>query len=274
MDIEEKKYLETYDINKYDRPSVTTDIALFTMRTSEEDSYRHEPENHLSILLIKRGEHPFKGKWALPGGFIQRGESIEECAFREISQETGAAPTALMPVEVFSNPDRDPRGWVISHAFLSVSSEGAVSVKGGDDAADARWFDVELSYEGDIVVLTLVNDDIRLSASLKKQLSMFKKQHYEVLDNGELSFDHAAIILSSLDSLKLCARDFELIFDFLPEKFTLTELQRVQETVLCETVVAANFRRKVASYVTETDEYTSGAGHRPAKLFKRNFKEE
>lgn len=88
-------------------------------------------------------------------------------------------------------------------------------------------------------------------------------------DNGGLAFDHAEIIAKALTALRSCAKDFEMIFDFLPEKFTLTELQNVQETVMNISVLPANFRRKVSGLVTETDEYTEGAGHRPAKLYRR-----
>lgn len=275
MELTEKQYLSSYDITQYERPSVAADIALFTMRTTEEDSYRHEPENHLSLLLIRRGEHPYKGCWALPGGFLRKGESIDECAAREISQEAGVSPTALMAVDVFSEPDRDPRGWIISHSFLSIAATGAVEVSGGDDAAEACWFDVEVAYPAEnALTLTLRSGETELTAALQRRSGKFGKPHYEITDGGGLAFDHAAIIASALNSLKGCAKEFALIFDFLPEKFTLTELQRVQETVLNETVLPANFRRKVAPYVTETDEYTSGAGHRPAKLFKRNTQEE
>ncbi len=273
--LSEKKYLSEYDINLYDRPSVAADIALFTMRTTEEDSYRHEPENHLSLLLIRRGEHPYKSCWALPGGFLRKEESIEACAAREISQEAGVTPAALMAVDVFSEPQRDPRGWIISHSFLSIASMGAVEVTGGDDADDACWFDVWYTeLDKNNVKLTLHSSDIEIIAILRKSKKCFGKAHYEIEDSGGLAFDHAAIIASALDALKGCAKEFELIFDFLPEKFTLTELQRVQETILNESVLTANFRRKVAPYVLETDECTSGAGHRPAKLFKRNTTED
>ena len=84
-----------------------------------------------------------------------------------------------------------------------------------------------------------------------------------------LAFDHAAIIASALSLLRIQAKDYDVIFDFLPEKFTLTALQRVQETILNVSVLPANFRRKISDYVIETNEFTVGAGHRPAKLFTR-----
>ena len=267
---DEKSFLTEYSLDNYDRPSVAADIVLFTMRTEAENSYRHEPKSNLSLLLIRRGEHPFLDCWALPGGFMRGRETTEECAYREITEEAGVTPAALMSVGVFSEPDRDPRGRVISHAFLSVAGGEHISVFGGDDAIDARWFDVSFYNDTDgSCILTLTNENTVLKAVLTEKNSRFGRTEYNIVNSGGLAFDHGKIIASALAQLRKYAKDFELIFDFLPEKFTLTELQRVQETIMNISVLPANFRRKIAGYVTETDEYTSGAGHRPAKLFRR-----
>ncbi|MBQ8687005.1 MAG: NUDIX hydrolase [Ruminococcus sp.] len=265
----EETFLSEYRLEDYDRPSVAADIALFTIRSEEENSYRHEPENHLSLLLIQRGEHPFQGAWALPGGFMRADETIEACAYREITTETNVTPSALMSVGVFSEPDRDPRGRIISNAFLSIIGEENVQAAGGDDAADARWFKVQFEEGVERSILTLKETDITIEAVLRKKHSRFGRTEYEILESGGLAFDHAKMIAAALALLRQNAKDFELIFDFLPERFTLTELQKVQETIMNISVLPANFRRKIAGYVTETDEYTKGAGHRPAKLFRR-----
>lgn len=266
----QEKFLSEYSIENYERPSVASDIAIFTIRTEAEDSYRHEPKKNLSLLLIKRGEHPYLNSWALPGGFMRPDETVEECAYREITEETGITPAALMSAGVFSKPDRDPRGRIISHAFLSVAGGECLEVSGGNDAIDARWFDVCFDNNSDgSCVLTLTNDDTVLRAVLKEKSSRFGRTEFDIIDNGSLAFDHAQIIAAALSLLKKSAKDFELIFDFLPEKFTLTELQKVQETIINISVLPANFRRKIANLVVETDEYTSGAGHRPAKLYIR-----
>ncbi len=269
---DEELFLSAYNIENYDRPSVASDIVIFTIRTEAEDSYRHEPKNNLSMLLIKRGEHPYMNSWALPGGFMRADETIEECAYREITEEAGITPAALMSVGVFSEPDRDPRGRIVSHAFLSVAGSGTQDIMSGDDAIAAKWFDISFDTDSDgNSVLTLTNGSTVLRAVLKEKLSRFGRTEFDIIENGNLAFDHAKIIAAALASLKKGARDFELIFDFLPEKFTLTELQRVQETVMNISVLPANFRRKIANLVEETDEYTSGAGHRPAKLFRRKY---
>jgi ADP-ribose pyrophosphatase YjhB (NUDIX family) len=272
----EKEYLSQYNINDFERPSVTTDIAAFMIRSEETDNYKRDSENRLSILLVKRGVHPYKDCWALPGGFLKPDETVEECALREITEETNVTPVALLPIGVFSEPGRDPRGWIISNAFFSVITEESVKQVGGDDAADAQWFDVFFEQEnnGDYhLSLSLRgstgSESVKLDSILKKERTKFGKNTFMIKDSGGLAFDHAGIIAAAVSLLRNYAQDFNTIFDFLPEKFTLNEVQKVQETILNTTILPANFRRKINDYVIETDEYTQGAGHRPARLYRR-----
>ena len=90
--MDEKSFLSEYSIENYERPSVTTDIAVFALRYEENGNYRQNSSKKLSVLLIKRGEYPYKGMWALPGGFLRKGETVEECAVREIFEETSVKP--------------------------------------------------------------------------------------------------------------------------------------------------------------------------------------
>ena len=266
----EKKFLADYRLSDYDRPSVTADVAAFMVRAEEKESYRKNPENALQILLIRRGGHPYKDCWALPGGFLQRGETVEQCALREIEEETGVKPVSILPVAVFSEPDRDPRGWILSHAYVSVISEESVRQRGMDDAADAQWFRV--SFDGgekDEYHLTLTHGDVSLSAVLTAEKTSFGRTSFRILDRGGLAFDHAAIIAAALTALRNEAKNYEAVFDFLPETFTLSALQKVQETITNVSMLPANFRRMVSGYVEETKEYVRGEGHRPAKLYRR-----
>ena len=267
----EKEFLKNYNIKDYERPSVTTDVAAFTIEFRNEQSYRRNPENALKILLIKRKGYPFKDHWALPGGFLQKGETIEQCAVREMFEETGVQPASLMSVGVYSEPDRDPRGWIISNAYACVISDEDIRATAGDDASQAVWFDISFEQiQNGGYVLTLKNgEDITITSLLEEVDSRFGKTTFQIKDPGELAFDHAKIIASALTCLRSSAEKFEAIFDFLPETFTLTALQKVQETIMNISILPANFRRKVSSMVEETDQYLTGAGHRPAKLFKR-----
>lgn len=270
---DEELFLSAYNIEDYDRPSVATDIAVFSIYGKKADSHRKDEDTRLSILLIKRGEHPFMNKWALPGGFLKPTETVEQCAYREITEETGLIPVSLMPIGVFSEPDRDPRGRIISNAFVSVVGEENVRLMSGDDAIDARWFDIDFKFESDgVFKLRLTNADVVIAAELKETDTRFGETRYELIAEAELAFDHARIIATALSVLRDKAEKGDIAFDFLPEKFTLAALQRVQETLIGITLLSANFRRKMADYVEQTDEFTDGVGHRPARLFKRKIK--
>ena len=266
----ESEFLKTYNVNEYERPSVTSDIVIFKIRRQSKGSYRKNAEGILTLLLIRRGGHPFKGCWALPGGFLEPNETIEECALREVTEETGITPNVLMPVAVFSAPGRDPRGWIISNAFTSILSENSVTAVGRSDAAEADWFDIQLEEtKSGKLLLSLSNENENISAVLREKENRFGLPKFEIENSGGLAFDHAAIIATSLRALQARIKNFEYIFDFLPEKFTLTALQEVQETVMNIEVLPANFRRKIADYVEDTGEYSLGSGHRPAKLFRK-----
>jgi len=265
---EEKEFLKSYNIEMYDRPSITTDIVAFKIRSKEGDTYRHNAKSNLSILLVRRGEYPFKDKWALPGGFLRKEETIEECAYREIKEETGVLPVSLMPIGVFSDIDRDPRGRIVSNAYLSIISDDATPFA-GTDATEAKWFDVSFEELNDDCKLTLSNENIVIECQLKKLETIFKKTDFGIINGDQLAFDHARIISTAIALLRESSKDYDLILDFLPEKFTLTELQNVTEAIMNVTLTPANFRRKVSEFVMETDEQLSGVGHRPAKLFKR-----
>ncbi|MCR5608729.1 MAG: NUDIX hydrolase [Lachnospiraceae bacterium] len=267
--MEEKEFLKNYNMKDYERPSVTTDVVVFKVRSTKSDNYRQNSGNNLSMLLIKRGGHPYKDCWALPGGFFQSGETVEECAKREIFEETKVLPVAIMPVGIFSTPLRDPRGWIISCAYASILASD-VNQEAGDDASDAQWFDITFDEDdkGNFI-MELVHEDVTLKAVLRETKTEFGRTSFDIKESGGLAFDHASIIATALSVLKYNANDYETIMNFLPEKFTLTQMQNIQETILNISILPANFRRKVADYVVETDEFTQGAGHRPAKLYKR-----
>ncbi|MBQ6846854.1 MAG: NUDIX domain-containing protein [Oscillospiraceae bacterium] len=267
---DEELFLSAYNIEDYDRPSIATDIVVFSMHGEEAECHRKDAKQKLSLLLIKRGEHPFMNKWALPGGFLKANETIEECALREITEETNLTPVSIMPIGVFSEPDRDPRGRIVSNAFVSVVSEENVKVMSGDDAIAAKWFDVDFEFQKDgIFRLVISSGDEKIVAELLEKNKRFGKSEFEIISNDGLAFDHAKIIATSLSTLRNEAEKLEVAFDFLPERFTLASLQKVQEILTGETLLTANFRRKIAGLVEETEEYTEGVGHRPARLFKR-----
>lgn len=290
---EEKEYLAQYDIAKYDRPSIAADMAVFSVMGDGRENYRKLPEKKLKILLVERASQPCKGRWALPGGFCQKGEEIYDTAQRELLEETQVTDAYLQLAGVFGEEGRDPRGWIISHTFIALIDGEKYRVRAGSDAWDARWFEIYFTKEEieeeqredfrlkkAIYRLQLINRDsekpIQLQAVIREEriLKQFQvKTVYDIEEEQGFAFDHAKLIVYALLNLRQrIETDGRIVFDLMPEYFTLTELQNVTEIILGKELLSANFRRKMTDYVVETDQMVTGAGHRPAKLFKRSMR--
>ena len=173
----EKEFLASYDSDKYPKPSLTADVAMFA-RTAG---------GGLKLLLIRRGGHPCLGCLALPGGFAEKNEPLEATAARELQEETGVTGAALTLVGVYSKPGRDKRGWVVTAAYAAVVNEGEVAPRAADDAADAQWYDVE--WDGASRVLTLRRDALAVRVSNGTEL---------FTGAPALAFDHAQIITDAV----------------------------------------------------------------------------
>lgn len=202
----DKEFLKSYDASKYERPSVTVDMLIFTV----------DIKKGLELLLIKRKNPPFKDAWAIPGGFVEMKESLDEAAARELKEETGIKKLHMEQLYTFGEVDRDPRTRVISVAYLALVPKDKLKVKAGDDAADAKWYGVALS-EGRLTF----DQDI------------------------ELAFDHENIIMLAIERLrgKLSYTDIATNLVGDKERFTIYELQKINEAILGRDLNAANFRR-------------------------------
>jgi len=119
-------------VYEWPRPMVSVDAVVFGFFA-----------NKARLLLIKRGNEPFKGKWAVPGGYVEIDEELEDAAARELAEETGLSAVPLQQMRTFGKCGRDPRGRQITIAFMGIAAEGKTKIKAGDDAADAQWFDIE-----------------------------------------------------------------------------------------------------------------------------------
>ena len=291
MSEEEKRYLEQYDIDSYERPSVATDIAIFSvMETAEAENFRKLPKKSLRLLLVCREAYPYKGSWALPGGFCKPGEDVPETAKRELLEETGVQNAYLSLFGSFGEADRDPRGWVISNAFLALIDAEKYQLSAGTDAREAAWFTVEVVpaevkkevKENFARMETEYNLSFRqeetgvLLTAKVTECKTFCDYHesveFKITENNGLAFDHGKIILRAWQYLReTLEHDPRIVFDLMPELFTLNRLQNAMELISGQELLTANFRRKIADYVVETDKVTEGKGHRPAKLFMRNL---
>ncbi len=293
MSKEEQEFLKGYDITKYERPSVAADMAIFSiMEEGERDNFRKLPQKALKLLLVKRAEYPFKDHWALPGGFCKPEEEVYETAKRELYEETNIKSAYLSLAGIFGEVDRDPRGWIISNTFLSLIDSTDCKLRAGTDVWEAKWFSVKLTkteIKKEIVGetatmeneyrLCLVHEESGLVLYAKiREYKQFVNYHetvkFEIMESNHIAFDHAKLILHTLLFLRKSVKnDLTLVFDLMPKYFTLTQLQNSLELILDQKLLAANFRRKMNDYVIETEQIIEGAGHRPAKLFKRNIKE-
>lgn len=294
---EEREYLENYNIGQFERPSVATDIVAFAvMQDGEQSNIRKLENRELKLLLVKRSQFPYKGAWALPGGFLRPGETIEETAKRELLEETGVENPFLHLAGVYSEAGRDPRGWIISNSFISLINAENCSLRADTDAWDAAWFCVKLKSDNTssddststtkMIKHTLTlsfdsassdsnikgDENIQIKAIVSEKSTRKGHNHvssYQIVDSGELGFDHAKIIVQSLLELRdMMEYDLRIAFDLLPESFTLAQLQSTIEKVTDKKFLSANFRRKASDYVEETGEIIEGYGHRPAMLFR------
>ncbi|WP_410770277.1 NrtR DNA-binding winged helix domain-containing protein [Fontibacillus sp. BL9] len=285
----EGEFLERYRAGDYERPSVAADMVIFTVTDEEADSYRKLPEKELRILLIRRGGHPFLGKWALPGGFVRPSETTEQAAARELREETGVDDVYLEQLYTFSDIGRDPRTWVMSCSYMALINSDKLELKAGDDATEAAWFKLsyrllrerkELVEDGYVKTLEyelkLSSEGEELTAVVARTVtarSTSTGTDYAIVSNDGLAFDHAKIIACAIERLRGKVNYTDIALHLMPKLFTLTELQQVYEVILDKELLKAAFRRKVADLVAETDHYTENAGHRPSRLYRRNLED-
>jgi 8-oxo-dGTP diphosphatase len=240
---DEAAFLADYDPSRYPPVAVTVDVVLLTVRAGR-----------LAVLLVQRDGHPFRGHWALPGGFVEPDEDLDPAARRELHEETGVTLAAgddgehvavdlghLEQLGTYGAPGRDPRMRVVSVAYLGFTAPA--DVRAGSDAADARFWAV---------------DDLALAP--------IGSEH-----GAPLAFDHARIIADGIERTRAKLEYTTLATAFLDEPFTLGELRRVYEAVWGEVLHEGNFRRKVMStpgFVEPTGETAPTEG-RPAALYRR-----
>src|SRR5437667_5550297 len=206
---------------QYPRAALTVDCVVFGF-----------DETEIKVLLIERGLEPFKGKWALPGGFVRVDETLDKAARRELAEEAGLKDVFLEQLYTFGALKRDPRERVVSVAYYALVKLADFNTKAATDAADARWFPISKV--------------------------------------PRLAFDHADILATALTRLKGKVRYQPIGFELLPPRFTLSQLQHLYEAVLGMDLDKRNFRKKVLSFdlLVPLKETQMAGRHRPAQLFQ------
>lgn len=206
---------------EYARPALTVDCVVFGL-----------DDDDLKVMLIQRDLEPFAGRWALPGGFVNVGEAVDEAARRELTEETGMQRVFLEQLYTFGAPGRDPREHVVSVAYYSLVRLSDHRVQAATDARDAAWFAID--------------------------------------DVPSLAFDHQKILKVAHDRLKGKVRYQPIGFELLPPKFPLRMLQHLYEVVLERDLDKRNFRKKILSMglLEELDEIETDVSHRAARLYR------
>jgi 8-oxo-dGTP diphosphatase len=255
-DMTEAEFLAAYKANDYPKPSVTVDLVIFTVLDTD-----------LKVLLIKRGGHPFRGCWALPGGFVnvgdgvkEQGEDLEAAAHRELAEETGLPKGScyLEQLYTFGKAGRDPRTRVISVAYFAlVRPTLAPIVTAGDDAAAAQWFSVQAILE---------------RGSSEAESKVLEHDGLFSLSRNGLAFDHDVILDTAIKRLRGRIDYSPIAFDLVPETFTVAELRSVYEAVKGAAydpkTFHRKFRRMLADGILVTAPGKRGGTGRPSAVYR------
>jgi 8-oxo-dGTP diphosphatase len=206
---------------EYPRPRLTVDCVIFGLDES----------SRLKVLLIQRGHDPFKGTWALPGGFVDMEEPLVEAALRELKEETGVSDVFIEQLYTVGTPSRDPRGRVVTVVYFALINLAQHKIGADSDAQDVRWFPID----------TLPS----------------------------LAFDHADIMEMAIQRLRGKVRYQPIGFELLPQYFTLTQLQKLYERILGKELNKRNFRTKILKMnILKEGAILRGVAHRPAQLYR------
>ena len=263
----EEEFLKNYDSSIYDKLSMTTDILILSVSSKDSNNYRKTDKKMMSVLLVKRDDYPYKDKWCLPGGFLNpKSETLEECAKRVLKRETNLEDIYLEQLYTFDRIDRDPRMRVISTAYVALIDKDELK----QDVKNASWFDITLMEEKDgVIFLVLDNGTETISLEVNKVLRNKITDRYDYISNNKkMAFDHDVVIASGIEKIKEKVNSSDIVFNMMPEYFTLGELQQVYEVLLGKKLIDAPFRRIIASKVEKTEKMKTGEGHRPSYLFK------
>ena len=265
----EEEFLKDYDPKAFDQLSMTADIILISVSDQEQTNYRKTSKKMMSILLVKSDDFPYKGKWCLPGGFLNpKTETLEECAKNVLKRETNLSNIYLEQLYTYDGIDRDPRTRVVSTSYIALVDKNRLTDMINPNAC---WFDVVLLEEkNNIVDITLDNGVDTIHLSIKKELREKTTDRYRfvALKNDDLAFDHALVILAGIERLRNKLNYTDIVFNMMPEYFTLGELQQVYEVILNKKLLDPAFRRIIANKVVKTNKMKTGEGHRPSALFK------
>lgn len=205
-----KEFLDRYDQSKYECPCMTADVMVFR-HTGDLKTVK----SGISLLMVKRRNHPSIGYWALPGGFCEMREDLEETARRELMEETGLTNVPIELINTWGEVWRDPRSRIITAAYLALVDDSIAKPVAGDDAAEAEWFDITIETKGE-AELEIDNRKIKrslysleltgpsgqkCSATVSVDMNasgILREKHLKVIESSNIAFDHARFIVDGL----------------------------------------------------------------------------
>ncbi|HVN55057.1 MAG TPA: NUDIX domain-containing protein [Anaerolineaceae bacterium] len=206
---------------KYEQPGVTIDLVIFTV-----------DEDQLKVLLVKRAEEPFAGYWSIPGGFLQKGESLDDAALQVMEEKTGVSDVYLEQLYTFGRPDRDPRARIITVSYFALIPWKKLAQPESRKVTGLAWSPVDTA--------------------------------------PELAFDHNEILDYAVKRLRAKASYSNIVYGLLPEAFRLSDLQKIYETIIAAKLDKRNFRKRMLAtgLLEETGKKDLVGAHRPARLYR------
>ena len=263
----EEEFLKAYNPDDYERLSMTTDILILSISDEEHENYRKSSKKYMSVLLVKRDDYPFKDKWCLPGGFLDVHEELEDCPVRILERETNLKDIYLEQLYTYGSINRDPRMRVVSTTYMALVDKNRLKDKLNSNAS---WFNITYFEEKDDVLVILDNGSETIKFKIGKKLKNKTTDRFKfsVIENDALAFDHPIVIWAGIERLKNKIGYTDVVFNMMPELFSLGDLQQVYEVILNKKLLAPAFRRIIADKVEKTVHVQGGEGHRPSALFR------
>lgn len=245
----------------------TTDLLIFGIDSRKNKNTRGLPKKYFSVLLVKRDTEPFKNQWSLPGGFIELDESSKEASLRVLEKETGLKDVYMQKLTFKDGVKRDSRGRVITHAYMALIDRTLLK---GELSTNACWFDIIIQEISNRIIVNLTNGVETISYRVNKEIIDIRSDeyNYNVMSNNPLSFDHDELIVEGVMELRNKVRNTDIVFNLMPEYFTIGELKQVYELLLNKKLINSVFRRTIASKIIVTENMVKTGGHRPSFLCK------
>ena len=253
--------------SKYANLALSTDMLIFSVSKGNAKTCRNLSEKYFSILLVRRTTEPFKDKWCLPGGFVEKDETLDMAAERILAKETNLHNIYKEQLYTFGEINRDPRMRVLSTSYMALIDREQLKENLSDNAS---WFNIHVQEKENVVDVLLENEEEKIEYKVKKELvnKTTNQYKYEILENEKIGFDHTQIIITGISRMKNKVQDTDIIFNMMPEYFTLGELQQIYEVILDKKLLDPAFRRIIADKVEKTDKLVKTGGHRPSVLYK------